>query len=297
MAAYLNLTYNKTVLGLPVEWMIGGLYRDRQRTNFYNNYQLRPSNVFAVYGVDFTDYNQIKWNIQNPRGSVASALGYDATEKTSSGYLQFRTVDRPLEVVGGVRTEHTDQGYAMKFPIGEDQPTGGQIYTDVLPSLHVRYKTGAGQNTNLRASYFRSLSRPGFFEIVPYRIVNEEYQGRGNPALKRALAGNIDLRYEFFPRPLEQFMVGVFYKHIQNPVEYTLQKDPIRGQDLFYGPGNFGTTTNFGLEVNAIKYFRNWGIKVNYTYTNSSITTPKSKRIRNAKGDLQTVTVDQTRPL
>jgi hypothetical protein len=297
LAAYLNLTYNKTLLGLPIEFMVGGLYRDKQRTNFYNNYQLRPSNVFAVYGVDFTDYSQIKWNIQNPRGSVASALNYDATEKTSSGYLQFRTTDRPLEVVGGVRVEHTNQGYAMKFPIGEDQPTGSQIYTDVLPSLHFRYKTGTAQNTNLRASYFRSLNRPGFFEIVPYRIVNEEYQERGNPALKRAIADNIDLRYEFFPRPLEQFMVGVFYKHIQGPIEYTLQKDAIRGQDLYYGPGNFGTATNFGIEIDAIKYFHNWGIKANYTYTNSSITTPKSKRIRNAQGDLQTITVDQTRPL
>ena len=60
-----------------------------------------------------------------------------------------------------------------------------------------------------------------------------------------------------------------------------LQKDAIRGQDLYYGPGNFGNATNFGLEVDAIKYFKQWGIKANYTYTNSTITTPKSKRIRN----------------
>lgn len=195
------------------------------------NYQLRPANVFAQYGTDFTHYNQIKWTIQNPLGSVASALNYDATEQTSAGYVQFRTTDRPLEVVGGVGVEHTNQGYAMEFPIGEDFPTGSQIYTDYLPSLHFRYRL-LNNTTNLRASYFRSLNRPGFFEIVPYRIVNEEYQERGNPNLKRAIADNVDLRYEFFPRPLEQFMVGVSYKKIQNPIEYTLQKDAIRGQDL-----------------------------------------------------------------
>ncbi len=296
LAGYLNLTYRRAVANLPIEWMIGGLYRDKQRTNFYNNYQLRPANVFAQYGTDFTDYNQIKWIVQNPLGSVASALNYDATEQTSSGYLQFRTIDRPLEVVGGVRVEHTNQGYTMKFPIGEDFPTGSQLYTDYLPSLHFRYRL-ADTRTNLRASYFRSLNRPGFFEIVPYRIVNEEYQERGNPNLKRAIADNLDLRYEFFPRPLEQFMVGVFYKKIQNPIEYTLQKDAVRGQDLYYGPGNFGTATNYGIEIDAIKYFRQWGIKANYTYTNSNITTPKSKRIRNEVGDLQTITVSQSRPL
>ncbi len=295
MAGYLNLTLKTNLLNTDVEWMAGGLYRDKQRTNFYNNYTLRPSNPFAQYGVDFTDYNQIAWTIQNPLGSVASALNYNASEQTASGYLQFRTVGKPLEVIGGLRAEHTNQGYAMKFPIGEDNPTGSQIYTDLLPSLNVRYR--ANPLTNWRLSYFRSLNRPGFFEIVPYRIVNEEYQERGNPNLKRALADNVDLRYEFFPRPLEQFMVGLFYKHIQNPIEYTLQKDAIRGQDLYYGPGNFGNATNFGLELDAIKYVRQWGIKANYTYTHSSITTPKSKRIRNEQGDLQTITVNQTRSL
>ncbi len=295
LAGYLNLTLKTQLAGVAVEWMAGGLYRDKQRTNFYNNYTLRPSNPFAQYGVDFTDYNQITWTIQNPLGSVASALNYDATEKTTSGYVQFRTIGQPLEVIGGVRVEHTDQGYAMKFPIGEDNPTGSQIYTDLLPSLHVRYRPN--EQTNWRLSYFRSLNRPGFFEIVPYRIVNEEYQERGNPNLKRVLADNVDLRYEFFPRPLEQFMVGLFYKHLQNPIEYTLQKDAIRGQDLYYGPGNFGNATNLGLELDAIKYFQKWGLKANYTYTNSTITTPKSKRIRNEQGDLQTITVNQTRAL
>lgn len=295
LAGYLNLTLKTNLAGRAVEWMAGGLYRDKQRTNFYNNYTLRPTNPFAQYGVDFTDYNQVSYSVQNPLGSVASALNYDASETTASGYLQFRTTDQPLEITGGVRVEHTNQGYAMKFPIGEDQPVGSQIYTDVLPSLHFRYRPT--ETTNWRLSYFRSLNRPGFFEIVPYRIVNEEYQERGNPNLKRVIADNVDLRYEFFPRPLEQFMVGLFYKHLQDPIEYTLQKDAIRGQDLYYGPGNFGNATNFGLELDAIKYFRQWGLKANYTYTNSSITTPKSKRIRNEQGDLQTITVNQTRPL
>jgi hypothetical protein len=295
LAGYLNLTYTVPVVGLPVEWMIGGLYRDKQRTNFYNNYQLRPSNPFARYGEDFTSYDQIAFTVQNPRGSVASALNYDASEKIAAGYAQFRTVDKPLEVIGGVRVEHTDQGYAMKFPIGEDRPTGSQVYTDVLPSLHLRYRFR--EKTNLRASYFRSINRPGFFEIVPYRIVQEEYQERGTPDLQRAIADNFDLRYEWFPRPMEQLMVGIFYKRIQNPVEYTLQRDAIRGQDIYYSPGNFGNATNYGLEIDWIKYLKNWGIKANYTYTHSAITTPKSKRIRNAQGDLETISVNQLRPL
>ena len=295
LAGYLNLSYSTLLGGIQVEWMAGGLYRDKTRSNFYNNYQLRPSDLFAQYGKDFTEYSQINWTIQNPRGAVATALSYDASEKIGAGYVQFKAESTQFELIGGVRAEHTDQGYAMRFPIGEDKPVGNQVYTDLLPSLHFKYKTF--ENTNLRASYFRSLNRPGFFEIVPYRIVNEEYQERGNADLKRAIADNIDLRYELFPKPSEQFMVGLFYKHIKDPIEYTLQRDAVRGQDIYYSPGNFGNATNYGLEVDYIKYFKMLGIKANYTYTHSSITTPKSKRIRNESGDIQTISVDQTRPL
>ncbi|GAB3560658.1 TonB-dependent receptor [Spirosoma fluminis] len=294
-ALYLNLSYAGKLAGATIDWSAGGLYRTKERTNFYNNYQLRPANLLAVYGTDFTSYDQIRWTIQNPMGAVATALSYDADETTTAGYGQFKAQSDRLELVGGARVEVTNQGYAMRFPIGEDRPTDQQIYTDVLPSLHLRLMPN--ERTNWRASYFRSLNRPGFFEIVPYRIVQEEYQERGNPDLKRAIADNLDLRYEFFPRPTEQFMLGGFYKQIKDPIEYTLQRDAVRGQDTYYAPGNFGTARNYGLEIDLIKYLHDWGVKANYTYTHSRITTAKSKRIRNTNGDLETIVVQQTRPL
>ncbi|PKK35900.1 TonB-dependent receptor [Siphonobacter sp. SORGH_AS_0500] len=295
LAAYLNFSYRSHLGQTPVEWKAGGLYRTKNRSNFYNNYQLRPSNLFARYGEDFTSYDQINWTIQNPRGSVGSAMTYDASEKTASGYVQAKATPLHWEILGGVRVEHTDQGYELKNQVGEDRPTGHQIYTDVLPSLHLKYMPN-GQ-TNWRASYFRSLNRPGFFEIVPYNVVQEEYQERGNPDLKRAIADNIDLRYEHFPTHTDQFMVGLFYKYLQNPIEYTLQRDPVRGQSIIYTPGNFGNAQNAGLELDYIKYFSKWGIKANYTYTLSRITSAKFIRTRDENGDLVPMYVNQTRPL
>ncbi|MCF2447692.1 TonB-dependent receptor [Dyadobacter sp. CY345] len=295
ISAYLNLTYAQPVGNMQLEYMAGGLFRDKARTNFYNNYQLRPTDLFAQFGTDFTEYTQVQWTIQNPRGAVATALNYDATEQIKAGYVQVKAEASNLEVLGGVRIEATDQSYSMLFPIGEDRPVGSQVYTDFLPGLHFKYKTG--ENVNLRASYFRSVNRPGFFEIVPYRIVQEEYQERGNADLRRAIADNIDLRYEIFPNASDQFMVGLFYKHIKDPIEYTLQRDAVRGQDIFYAPGNFGNANNYGIEIDYIRYFKMFGIKANYTYTHSKITTPKSQRIRNESGDLETINIDQSRPL
>ncbi|HET7115503.1 MAG TPA: TonB-dependent receptor [Hanamia sp.] len=291
----LNLIYDKSIFAIPVEWRVGGLYRDKRRANFYDEYQFRPEDPYAKMGEDFNDYNQIQWILENPRGSVGTSLNYKAFEKTAAEYFQFKTSSPHFEITGGVRFENTNQGYNLDFPIGQDNPNGRQIYTDVLPSLNLKFMPQ--RKIVWRASYFRSINRPGFFEIVPYTIVNEDYVERGNPALKHAVADNLDLRFEAYLHPSEQFMAGVFYKHIQNPIEYILKADSIRGQDIYYTPGNFGNAENYGAEISFIKYFHKIGIKANYTYTHSRITTPKSKRIRDDDGNLKTISVEQTRPL
>ncbi|WP_158825858.1 TonB-dependent receptor [Mucilaginibacter lacusdianchii] len=295
-AGYLDLTYTVPVAKVNVDFSAGGLYRDKQRSSFYNNYNLYPLNSTAVYGTDFTNYADIALGVSNGTGAVSNPLTYDASEKTSAGYGMVKFNLHGLQVVGGVRVEHTDQGYNLLFPAGELRPTGSQVYTDVLPSLTLKYKLA--ENQQLHGAYFKSLNRPGFYEIVPSKVVNEDYQERGNPDLQRAIAHNFDLRYELFPNASEQLLAGVFYKTILNPIEYTFQADATRGQDIYYTPGNFGTARNYGAEVDYIKYFNKLGIKANYTYTHSRITTPKTTRqIDAATGDLKPVLVDQTRPL
>lgn len=294
-ASYLDATYKVKWNRTKIDFSAGGLYRNKKRSNFFNNYVLKPSNINALHGEDFTNYGEISWDVQNPRGVVANALTYDASEKIMAGYGMTRLeVDR-LELVVGARVEHTNQGYHMLFTLGESRPTGSQVYTDVLPSLNVKYALTDQQN--LRASYFRSVNRPGFFEIVPGKIVQEDYQERGNPDLKRALADNMDLRYEWFPNGGEQLLMGVFYKRIKDPIEFTLQADATRPQDIYYSPGNFGTARNYGVELDYVKFFNRFGIKANYTYTHSRITTSKSERYRDTNGDLKTRSVQQERPL
>lgn len=295
LAAYLNLSYNMPVAGIPVTWKAGGLYRDKHRTNSYNEYFLQPTDPFAMYGKDFDHYTQIQWNVEDPRGSVASPLNYNASEHTEAGYLQFHLVRGELAATGGVRAERVDQGYRMRFPVGEDRPTGRQVHTDLFPSLNINYFLHP--NSVLHGSYFRSVNRPGFFEIVPYTIVNEEYVERGNPDLKESLTDNWDLRYTSHSGTDDQVTAGFFYKYIHNAIEYSLQPDSIRGQDLYDTPDNFGNATNLGAEASITHYFHKVGVKANYTYTYSRITTSKSKRIRDENDNLKTISVSETRPL
>ncbi|WP_316800533.1 TonB-dependent receptor domain-containing protein [Pedobacter frigidisoli] len=298
LAGYLDLSYSIKAGDDKIDVMAGGLYRDKQRSSFFNNYNLAPNAADAgkVYGTDYQNYTDLNLVVSNPTGAVANSLTYDASEKIGAGYGMFKYISKKIEVTGGARVEHTNQGYNLLFPAGESYPKGGQVYTDVLPSLTAKYFLSP--KSQLHASYYKALNRPGFYEIVPGKVVNEEFQERGNPNLKRALADNYDLRYEFFPGASEQLLVGAFYKKIKDPIEYTFQADATRGQDIYYTPGNFGTAKNYGAEVDYIKYFSKIGVKANYTYTHSRITTPKTTRIINpATGDIQAVTVDQTRPL
>ncbi|RNL53427.1 TonB-dependent receptor [Pedobacter jejuensis] len=298
LAGYLDLTYRFNLGENKLDVMAGGLYRDKQRSSFFNNYNLAPSAADAskIYGVDYQNYTDLNLIVSNPTGAVANALTYDASEKITAGYGMFKYISAKLEVTGGARVEHTIQGYNLLFPAGETFPNGQQVYTDVLPSLVAKYFLS--EKSQLHASYYKALNRPGFYEIVPGKVVNEEFQERGNPNLRRALADNFDLRYELFPGASEQLLVGAFYKRIIDPIEYTFQADATRGQDIYYTPGNFGTANNYGAEVDYIKYFSKIGVKANYTYTHSRITTPKTTRVINpATGDIQAVSVDQERPL
>ena len=288
-AGYIDLSYTwKLTDGSAFDFSIGGMYRDKKRDSFFNEYTFDSATGARdpqYLGEDWNNFNEI---LLTPRryGNIGDPLNYDATEKVGAGYGMAKYTFDKWELIAGVRVEHTDQGYVLKFPRDVD-PEGRQKYTDVLLSFHSKYNVH--KNANLRLSYARAINRPSFFEIVPYSIINEDYKEKGNPDLKHTVADNIDLRYEFFPKSSEQFMVGLFYKNIQDPIEYGLINE---GQDTYYQPMNFGDAKNLGVEVDIMKYFNWFGIKANYTYTHSKVTT--DKRIMEGS---EVKTMKQTRPL
>ena len=288
-AGYVDLSYKWQLDGGPVfDFSIGGMYRDKKRDSFFNEYTFDSatgSKDPQYLGEDWNNFDEI---LITPRryGNIGDPLNYDASEKVGAGYGMVKYTYNKWELIAGVRVEHTNQGYVLKFPRDVD-PEGNQKYTDVLPSFHAKYNVH--ENANLRFSYARAINRPSFFEIVPYTIFNEDFDERGNPDLKHTVADNVDLRYEFFPKSSEQFMVGLFYKHLKDPIETGLLN---MGQNTYYVPMNFGDADNMGVEVDVMKYFNWFGIKANYTYTHSKITT--DKRIMEGT---EVKTVRQSRPL
>ena len=288
-----NVKWHTRAAGGLWEAKAGGLYRNKRRENRYISYSFVPASATRpVQGVDFNTLDEINWKVDAPQGSV-NALNYDAGEDIGAAYAMGRFENGRWNVTLGVRAEHTNQQYTMLYPPADEEPHGEQKYWDVLPSLHLKYTIAKGMFA--RASYFRSINRPGFFEIVPYTIIEEDYTEYGNKNLKHAEIDNIDLRWEWMPNHTDQLMAGFFYKHIKNPIESAYYSKNSR--QYGYGPANLGDATNWGFELDFTKYFRSFGIKANYTYTHSSITTPKTVYGRDEQGRLTRSEVSQTRTL
>lgn len=303
-AGYLDLEYKFGRHSPAVTVSAGGMYRDKKRNSFFNEYTFKPYDESKsadtqrelIRGTDWNNFDEIAFEVKQ-YGDLSNPLNYDAAEKVGAGYGQLKYEHGRWHVVAGLRMEHTRQSYHLKYATANARNDGSQEYTDLLPSMHLKY--ALNNKTNLRLSYYQAINRPSFFEIVPYTIINEDYTEHGNPDLKHTVADNFDLRFEMYPHPSEQVMACAFFKRIKDPIEYGMVSG--FGQDTYYMPGNYGTAYNYGLELDFMKYFNHFGVKANYTYTHSQIKTQKMIEVKNNDASSETTStteyVDQSRPL
>lgn len=298
ISGYANLIYTPKIAGHDVEFSAGGLYRHKVRDADYITYKLDGGLTYYTNNFNSLPFTFTPASLGIGSNNPDLQNNYHLTEDDNAEYVQVKFNLFPkLQVLGGVRVENTNMAYTTQSPLTVDQRSGTYIYTDVLPSIHLKYALTDDQN--IRASYFASISRPGFGEVVPYKISGEYFDEIGNPKLKHITADNYDVRYEFFPGGADQFLLGSFYKKIYNPIEYFVVRPDGGGpSNQAIQPGNNpSNATNYGFEALATKFFGVIGFSVNYTYTHSRITTPKLLYYRDPTLGLQQKPVEESRPL
>lgn len=291
-----SLSYN-TKLGenSALELKAGGLYRHSTRYNKQNEYQLKPAPEANGVKSSFTDIYSANWIVYNVTGSLQSdPANYTAYENISAGFGEFKLSLNKLDIIGGARVEGTVEGYDTHPVVLVVTSDAKKTYTDFLPSLQLKYRLN--DLSNLRASYFKSISRPALYELVPATVHGESSDITGNPYVQHSEADNYDIRYELYPKNEEQFFIGAFYKNIKNPIEFALSGLDQGGQAL-ETPQNFGTAKVEGAEIVYSRYFGNLGFSGNYTYTYSNINSPKVENITDAQGNTTSITKLQSRPL
>jgi len=297
-------------------WKVGGKYRSKSRSQNYDTFDMEsdedlnlvdyvsnwaPETPFfgGIYPgqiVPFQNENLMRQlaqsgQLESERNLEEDLADFEVNEDTLAGYaLGEFLFGSNITFMGGVRVESTKDDYTAYQlvldeegdPIDLSPVYDDKSYTEWLPQFHLVYKTGEDQQ--LRAAVTRSLARPNFEDMAPWRFVNlEDGEAElGNPDLNVTTAWNYDLMWEKYLQPVGIISAGVFYKDLTDYI-YIFQADEIiEGEDVeVTQPRNGDKATIAGLELAFQNQFTHlkggWGglgLYLNYTYVDSEANYP-----------------------
>jgi hypothetical protein len=180
-------------------------------------------------------------NLSRVEDQLASDASYSTEESIFAGYLMAEVkLGQDIMVLPGIRYERTSNNYHTLFGrtggTSDDTPsivavqdsTGERSYGEWFPMIQTKIDIFSGMS--VRASFAKTTSRPNFFDLVPYEMINRSASPRsiqkGNPSLLSTSAVNYDLYVSLF-NDYGLFSVGGFYKSLDN-ISY-LRTSYIRG--------------------------------------------------------------------
>lgn len=173
---------------------------------------------------------------------------YFGISALSAGYVMFdNKLSDDLRLVWGVRAELFEQ-FLTTRDLSLKRVVLDTEKWDFLPSANLTYSLD--NQHQLRASASKTVARPEFREVAPFQFFDyEQIWGiSGEIDLKRTAIYNVDLRYEFYPKPGELLSVGVLAKRFDNPIE--LRMDPGSNSDRWlFKYANAERAVLYGAEI------------------------------------------------
>ena len=179
-----------------------------------------------------------------------------------------------------VKTEQLNEGFAVVD--GTDPATApliqdGKKYTDILPSLNVRYDVS--DTYVVRGGLSKTMSRSPFRELsIGVRLNEAALTGvAGNPQLEPYRANQFDLSSEWYFEEGGILSAAIFYKDVGSYVISAQIPEIINGNEFAIRTFENGTgATIKGLELAIQKNFdqlpgwlSGFGAVFNYTYSDS----------------------------
>ena len=176
---------------------------------------------------------QVYMNELNTEYKLWVGSNYDYTEQQTAGYLQLHYNSNKMNILGGLRMEHTklfEKSDTLTDKIAFDSITSTYYYVPeerytnlkyigILPSLNTTLYLN--ENANLRLAVSRTMHRPNFEETKPGHAViryNDLEYTFGNPQLKPAFSYNADVSYEHFYGVKGMWSVGSYFKKIKDHI-------------------------------------------------------------------------------
>jgi outer membrane receptor protein involved in Fe transport len=200
---------------------------------------------------------------------------YDADQTIWAAYGMVRApVFDWLDLMGGVRVEHSDQTVLTKELFEDTFVEANLKSTDPLPAFVATFRPM--ESMQVRAGYGRTVSRPEFRELSEaiFREVLGGRQTLGNAELERATIDSVDLRWEWFPDKGDVVSVSGFFKQFTNPIEPIV----IPGAEFSTTFENAPGARNYGIELEFRKHLgfaseglRDLFVSANFSYIQSNI--------------------------
>ncbi len=247
----LTYTLNADSDKKPTELTLGYQFRDKGRSTDFRTFTLITGSL-ATDNINLNLLDEL-FSAQNFQNGLFSYRDTNGGERQSrvlrtihAGYVYYRFhLGQKFEVIPGLRLEHTDQQVFFKL-LGTPLQAPFQVQefqaTNLLTNLNSRY--AITENRHLRFGLSQTLTRPNFSELIPAPQVNENLQSTvGRPQLLNSKVWNVDLRYDLFPKPGELLSFGVFYKHIDRPIEQ------VRSGENFISYFNVTSSDIAGVEI------------------------------------------------
>lgn len=174
-------------------------------------------------------------------------------EQTVDAYFvnaEFGFSDQFRATIGARRETNEQEVTTFSIASATATPIVAKLdESDVLPALNLTWF--ASPDSQLRASYSETVSRPDFRELspAPYTDPVQDAETLGNPDLVTTHIKNYDLRYEYYFSPAESVSAALFLKDFDNPIEILR----IPGSGVLLQLDNALEARNYGLELDVRK--------------------------------------------
>jgi len=221
-----------------------------------------PEEIFATHSGSGSDYFRIF--------PLTAGGSYTASDRLVAGYaMTVLPISSSIEAVVGGRLEYSAVDVAS-LSTASQASRAEPRFTDLLPALAITWR--AGEETNVRFSATRTLSRPEYRELSPilFREVIGGDNVRGNEGLDRTLINNLDLRWEWYPERGEVLSVALFAKQFDRPIERVYQGTSGTRVITYI---NAEGASNYGVEFEARKSlgFVASGLRPFALFTNATV--------------------------
>lgn len=239
--------------------------------------QQRPDYLFADYNI-----NPDLFVLREVTGT-SGAAAYDADLEVFGAYAKIDAEVLPLvRIAFGLRYEDATQTTTpVSLILSETISDAPQELSNsyLLPAATITWNFAEDQQLRFGAS--QSIGRPQFRELAPQQYYDPESSRIfiGNPYLVDTEILNIDARYERYFDRGQILTAGVFYKHLDKPVESMVVT---ASSSVFQSYINAPEAILYGAEVEFKKVFdapwqgsffdtKEFLIQANYTYSSSEV--------------------------